>query len=142
MLSEAGNRTVTNSATLTAATNMSFSMSANTIYRVRGVIFWDTTASGDYKWDFTYPGSPTLARMERMQCIAGGTPAEVVVDVAMPAAVSHTGTGTTGGFLKFDLVFHNASNAATFAYRFAQNSATVGESATLRAGSYMEYSSV
>ena len=142
MLSGSADTTVDNSATLTVYSSTAFAMQANTKYRLRGMHWVDTTAAGDFKYDFTGPTSPTLFRMFRHDAVASGTAAEVATDVAYFAATARAGTGTTGGLIFWNAIVHNGANTATFGFRWAQNTATgaAGAGATCRAGSYMEYS--
>jgi hypothetical protein len=135
-------QSVINSTTVVNSTNLQFFMQANTNYRVRGVIFFDSTAAGNFKYDFFGPAAPTLVRAERSDCIGGGTPAERALDVVIPGSTSLTGGGTTGGFIRFEMIFQNAANAAVFSFQFAQNTATADTGAILRAGSWMEYATV
>lgn len=133
---------IINSAALANSLYMQFNMAANTNYRVKGVIFFDTTATGDFKYAFTAPAAPTLVRFERVDCVAGGTPAANALDVATPGSTALAGAGTTGGYVSFTAIFQNAANAALFAFQFAQNTATNDTGAIVRAGSYMEWSVV
>jgi hypothetical protein len=59
-----------------------------------------------------------------------------------PAAGSTTlaGSGTTGGYVGFDMIFQNGSNAANFQLQFAQGTQTNDAGAIVRAGSYIEWS--
>jgi hypothetical protein len=139
-LTKTADQAVINNATLQTDATLSFSMAASTKYRIRGVCFIDTTAAADYKYAFAGPASPTLVRFSRIDAVPGAAPAIRAIDIAMPAATSITGTGTTGGYVSFDIIFHNGANAAAFAFQWAQNTATADTGAILRAGSYMEYS--
>lgn len=121
---------------------MTFPMAASTNYRIRGVIFFDTTAAADFKYTFVGPASPVLVRHEISAVTAGGTPAGAAVGTAYPSAtgVSLTGNAATGGFIRFDFVVQNGVNdTPNFRFQFAQNSATNDTGAIVRAGSYMEY---
>lgn len=140
ILPKTSDQTIINSATLTNDTALQFYMQANTKYRIRGTVFFDTTAAGDFKYDFTAPAAPTLVRFERIDCVAGGTPAERALDVATPGSTSLAGAGTTGGYVKFDAIFQNGANADAFAFQFAQDTATNDTGAIVRAGSWVEWS--
>lgn len=129
----------TSDAALANDNTMFFSMEASKNYAIRGKIFFDTGATGDFKYGFVGPTSPTLVRCSRQTCIAGGTPAELVIDVALPGSTALTGTGTTGGYVAFEMIFKNGSNTGTFAFQWAQNTSD-GTATTVLAGSYMEVS--
>jgi hypothetical protein len=138
-LSKAATQNVTNFATLATDDTLFFAMAASAKYRIRGVVFFDTTVAGDFKYAFTAPASPTLVRGERVDCAAGATPAARVIDTATPGSTSLTsGIASNGGFVRFDIVFHNGSNAGTFGFQWAQDTKTADAGANVLAGSYME----
>lgn len=139
MLSKAADETRTGTVALAADTTLQFAMAANTNYRIRGKVFFDTTANGDFKYDLNAPASPTLVRGARVSAIAGGTPAELAVDVAAVASTSLAGAGTTGGYVSFDFIWQNGVNAGTWSFRWAQDTSDGGNT-IVRAGSYVEYS--
>jgi hypothetical protein len=114
-------------------------MATTTKYRIRAVIFYDTTAAGDFKWAMSGPSAPTLVRGSVQSCIAGGTPAFTVITTAATGSTTLAGTGTTGGLIQFDLIWHNNANNASFTFQFAQGTQTNDTGAIVRAGSYMEY---
>lgn len=117
---------------------LKFSMLVNKKYRIRGTIWFDTTAAGDFKYQFVGPASPTLVRFERIDCVAGGTPAENVPDTAYPTNKALAGAGTTGGYIRFEAIVQNGASAGTFALQWAQNTSDAGNT-TVYAGSYIEY---
>ena len=140
MISKAADQAIINSAVLTTDTSLQFTMQANLNYRLRGVVFFDTTAAGDFKYAFTAPAAPTLIRAELVDCIAGGTPAELAaIATATPGSRSLAGAGTTGGYVEFRFIFQNGANVATFGFQFAQDTQTNDTGAIVRAGSWMEW---
>lgn len=141
MLSKAADQTVTNSAVLVSDSVLQFAMAANTKYRIRARVFFDTTAAGDFKYTLAGPASPTLVRAEGMINAPAVPPAFNAVATTYPpaAGVAVVGTGTTGGWFALDMIVHNGPNAGTFAFQFAQNTATNDTGAIVRAGSYLEY---
>lgn len=138
-LSCSADQAIINSATLTTSTYMQFPMLASVNYRIRGIIFIDTTATGDAKYAFTAPGSPTLTRMLRWTCAAGATPAFAAIDTATVGSTALTSATATGVFIGFECVFQNGSTAAIFGFQFAQNTQTNDTGCIVRAGSYLEY---
>lgn len=141
MLSKSADQAVINSVTLTNDSALQFYMQVSTKYRARGVVFYDTTAAGDFQYGFTAPAAPTLCRFERTDCAPGVAPAERAVDVATPGAtdLSGGGAGTTGGYIKFEVIFQNGANAAAFAFQFSQKNASSDTGAIVRAGSWLEW---
>jgi hypothetical protein len=141
MLAKAADESTANDTTLSDDATLKFSMVANTKYRVRAVVFFDTVSAADFKYGLAGPAAPTLVRCFRVHTDAGGVPSELALDTALPATVSLTGNGSTGGYVQFEMTFHNGANAATFAFQWAQNTSN-GSNTTVRAGSWMEYQTV
>jgi len=131
----------TSDSTLADDLHLKFRMEVSTIYRVRGMIFFDTAATPDFKFSFVGPASPTLVRFSRLQCIAGGTPAEIIIDQAYPAAVTLVGTGTNGGYISFEGLIQNGVNAGNFAFQWAQNTSDAGAT-IVRGGSFLEHQKI
>lgn len=130
--------TVTNSTTFTTATGMSASLAASKKYLIRGAVLFDTTAAGDFKYQFTGPASPTLVRIAVITNLPGATSTASVVQTSFTSG-SLTGTGTTGGAVMFNgVVQTSAGNSGTLAFQFAQNTAQNDSGAIVRAGSYLE----
>ena len=129
----------TSDSALAADSLLQFSMDAPKVYHVRGVIFFDTAATPDFKYQFSSPASCTLIRFEMASCIAGGTPAESAIQTGVPGSTALVGSGTTGGFLRFDCIVQtSAGNPGTFSFDWAQNTSNASAT-TVRAGSYIEY---
>lgn len=137
-ISLASDQTVNNSVTL-ASTALTVAVAANTKYRIRGCAFLDTTAAADVKYSIVGPASPTLARISRTHAVPGVAPVAAILDSALPAAAALAGTGTTGGYVKWEMILHNGANAGSVVFQFAQNTQTNDTGAILRAGSYIEF---
>lgn len=133
----------TSNATLADDSALIFPMAANSKYTFRGTIFFDTGASGDFKWRHSGPASPTLVRLVRQWIIPGGTAfAGIAVDQAYSSAdLALTGTGTNGGVVWIEGIIQNGVNAGNFAFRWAQNTSDA-VSTIVRAGSYLEWALV
>jgi hypothetical protein len=138
-LSKAANEARQSTDTLANDATLLFPVAASTKYRVRGRVFFDTTAAADFKYGFAVPASPTLVRIVRSDTVAGGTPAEIAVDVANVTTVTLAGTGTTGGYVAFEYLLHNGTTAGTWSFQWAQGTSTAADT-TVLAGSYIEYS--
>lgn len=138
-LSKAADEARLSNTVLTNDTTLQFQMLASVNYRIRGKVFFDTTATADIKYALAAPASPTLVRGVRTHCIAGGTPAELAaVDVAAVGSTSLAGAGTTGGYISFDFLWQNGVNAGIWSFQWAQDT-TDAANTTVRAGSYIEY---
>jgi hypothetical protein len=130
---------VINSAALQNDDDLKFTMLANTAYFITLVVFYDTTATGDFKYEITAPASPGTIRGYVVSCAPSGTPAASALQGALPSAVSVTSTNATGGFLRIEYAYQNGANAGDFQFRFAQNTATNDTGAIVRAGSSLSY---
>lgn len=138
-LSKAASETRQSGTTLADDGTLVFAVAASTKYRVRGVVFFDTTAAADFKYGFAVPASPTLVRIVRVDCVSGGTPAANAVDVANVSTATLAGSGTTGGYVSFDYLLHNGTTAGNWSFQWAQGTSTAADT-TVLAGSYVEYS--
>jgi hypothetical protein len=126
-----------------ADNTLKFTMTANTKYRFRAVIFYDTGATEDFKWRHNGPASPTLVVIRRQSILPAGTTYNAIaIDAAYSAAdVVMAGTSAGAGFIEFDGIIFNGANAGDFLFEWSQN--TSGGVATIvRAGSYIYYSNV
>lgn len=143
MVSATADQTITNSATLADSTYLKFTPAANTKYRVRLRVWFDTTAAADFKYAIAGPSPPTLVRITHKGVIPAATALSgIVVDTAFASAKSMAGTGTTGGYVEIGLILQNGANATALTFQFAQNTQTNDSGAIVRAGSYLEYSAV
>jgi hypothetical protein len=133
-------QTKTGTTTLAADSALSFAMAAATKYVVRGRIFFDTTAAGDFKWRHVGPASPTLVRVKRSSIDPAATAyGNIAVDTAYSAAdITELSASTNGGFIEFEAIIHNGANAGNFEIHWAQNTSDGGNT-VVRAGSYLEY---
>ncbi len=120
---------------------LKFPMVAAGVYALRGKLFWDCSATADFKWRHTGPASPTSVRIYRYTVgPAAGALGNLLTDAAYSAAdlAVATAAGTTGGYATFEGCIVNGVNAGDFAISWAQNTSDVGAT-TLLAGSYLEY---
>lgn len=139
MVSKSANEARNTNTTLADDGALVFSMAASTKYRIRCRVWYDTAATPDFKYAIAGPASPTLVRIERRSCIAGGTPANVTgLDQAAVGSTALAGAGTVAGLVSFEAIWHNGSNAGTFSFQWAQNTSN-GSDTTVLAGSYLEY---
>lgn len=131
--------TVTNSTTFATATGMSASLAASKKYLIRGSVLFDTTAAGDFKFQFTGPASPTVVRVFCITNSPGQTTPASVGLTAFSASTTILTNSTTGGGIQFTGVVHtSAGNAGTIAFQFAQNAQSNDSGAIVRAGSFLE----
>lgn len=141
LLSAAADQVVTNNAALQSDAVLTFPMAASTNYRIRGHIFLDgSSLTAAMKYAFSGPAAPTLVRFERWDNANGGAPTGRAIDVAIPGSTTLvTATADAGEMVRFEGIVQNGVNAGTFVFQFAQSVATVAQTVTRRAGSYMEW---
>jgi hypothetical protein len=134
------NEAKTGTTTLGADDTLKFAVEANRKYRFRAVVFFDTTAAGDFKYRVTGPADPTLVRLLRYCVIPGATAlSDIAVDVAFSSSdISEAGSGTTGGCIVIEGIVHNGANAGTVAIEWAPNASDAGNT-TVLAGSSISY---
>lgn len=128
----------TSTTTMTSDSALTFSMSANTKYTFRAWIIFEANSAPDIKVWYTWPTSPTLAKIQRTHVIPWTPTAQVywVDDVNTVTTIACT--TWSYGILEFKWIVHNASNAWTFAFQWAQNTSDANVTQVL-AGSYIEY---
>jgi hypothetical protein len=121
---------------------LTFPVEASKTYLLRGAIFFSTSATPDFKFQFTGPTSPTDITVRGAYYFvtgASGTGSRTeFVDIAF--SVSHTVAGTnTGddGYVEFHMRLENGSNAGEVALQWAQFISDAASTSVL-AGSYIE----
>ena len=117
-------------------------MNMSGVYGIRGVFLFDTLAAADFKWRRAGPASPKAVHIHRRWILPGATAiAGVAVDTAFSAAdLTLTGTGLSGGYITLEGIVHVGSSSGLFSFQWAQNTATVGDTAVM-AGSWLAYTS-
>lgn len=107
-------------------------------YLIRFFLFYDGTATGDLKLQFTGPAGGTVRKI-----IHGGTfnAAGSLYAKETAFAQNHgwVSTGANNAWVEADIVLANGVNAGSVTHQFAQNTTTAGQPTTRRAGSRVEY---
>lgn len=137
-VTKASDETIANDATIGSDAALTVSLLANTKYLIRGMIFFTTGATGDFKFSFTGPASPTKVRIAH-HGIGGGAAVldGIGVDTAYGTESPIVGT-STDGWACFDALIENGANAGTFAFQWAQNTSNGTDTTVLR-GSWLEW---
>jgi hypothetical protein len=130
-------QTKTANTTLANDTDLTFSVTSGTKYRVRGTVYFDTTAAGDFKYAIAGPAA-SLIRVHKRHQAAAGVAYVTATDTAFATSTAVAGTGTAGGQVFFDVLFV-ATASGTFAFQWAQNTSDAGNT-SVNAGSYLERS--
>jgi hypothetical protein len=141
---QAADQLVTNSATLTDATNLQFTTTANTNYHIRlRALFNSGNATADIKYRVTHGGTTTRVRRARTYSVPNGTSA--TIPTVAPATAFDTTDQTllatvTGDSIVYeDIYLQVGASGGVFKIAFAQNTLTAAASVTLYEGSYIEY---
>lgn len=130
--------TIQSDNTLNTDTELVFLATASTKYAIRGRVFFDTSATADFKYRFNYTGTYTTFRGRVSHILPGTTASVPLMEVAIPTTtVSAAGTGTTGGFVEIDAILH-VTNAGSVLFQWCQDTSNASNT-TVLAGSYLEY---
>lgn len=134
------NEDKTSDNTLAADTHLQFAAAANTKYRIKMKIWFDTGATPDFKYQISGPATPTAVRIFRKHIDPTNKTTLVVAsetDYTSSTSLA-AGTGTTGGYIEVDMILHNGSTAGTVSFDWSQ--ATSNSTATtVLAGSSLTY---
>ena len=135
--------TIASDDTLATDDTLFFAMAANTKYRLRGRVFFDTTAVAGFKYRHAGPAAPDLVRVHRRDIYPGGvSDLSSVVDIAYSADDIVIGGGTgDGGYIELDGIIHNGANAGDFTFQWAQEVSDATDT-TVLAGSYLEFARI
>lgn len=140
-VTQTSDATVNNSTTYQDS-SLTFSVAANTKYHFKGAAFIDTGATADAKFQFTGPASPTVLRIVTSSINAGATAyGNIRVETAYAQSRAMAGTGTNGAYVEFEGILHNGANAGAVMFQWGAN-ALQAVGTILRAGSYLEYSTI
>lgn len=137
----------TSDAVLAADNTLQFAMTINKTYIIRGHVFFDTAATPDFKFSITGADGTSRATLGRsIPGAAAGTDAiteSTIVNAGSTtyvASTSMTGTGTTGGMVRFTIQAVAGANG-TFAFNWSQDTSNASATKVL-AGSFLEYRQV
>lgn len=145
ILVKASNDTVTNSATLTNDSELTFAVGGSSeVWRFEAMILYDSTLAGDYKCDFT-GGGQTFSCVFRYMGSDNTANAVLVSTGIRDSGVTTTtdiaAGGTSGGTtrpLLIEGIFFAFAGSATMTFRAAQNTQTGSESAITKIGSQLK----
>jgi hypothetical protein len=106
------------------------------------VIFFSTSATPDFKFQFTGPTSPTDITVRGAYYIAEGASGTGTrtefVDIAFSVSHSVAGANTgDDGYVEFHMRLENGTNAGEIALQWAQDTSDAATTSVL-AGSYIE----
>lgn len=130
--------TINNTTTLAADPDLTFSMEANKGYTIRGVIYFNTSPSNDFKWSLTLPASNVLVQTGRYWLAAGTTALDgIALDESPTGSTSILGGGYRG-IIYLDLIVYTA-NSGSCTFNFAAVAAVDSDVTQTWFGSYLEY---
>lgn len=138
---KASDETINNGAVTSEDAELKFAVEANTNYVIRGYIMFGcaTSATPDFQYYFSIPASP----VKFMGWAHGvGLDSDTLITEQFTSLADSENalvSGNTGrGWLRFEIFFMNGANAGTFAFKWAQNTATVADTKVFK-GSCLEY---
>lgn len=134
--------TRTNTVTLADDPELKFPMVAGGKYEYEFVVYFDTTAAGDFKIGLNGPASPAGVRFFRFAIAPGATAFSAVgVTTVYNGGVAITGPGTTGGFAYCRGIVFNGPTAGDLALQWAQNTLDGGNTRVLE-GSVLRWARI
>ncbi len=137
LVSKASDETRTSTTTMTADSALTFAVSANTNYRFRMSIFYDTNATPDFQYQLQGPASPTRVRYEH-HYIAPGTGSATFANNSNYAVGTSPLGGTGPGHVALEGILQNGVNAGSVSFQWAQNTSDGNPTLVLQ-GSYIEW---
>jgi hypothetical protein len=123
---------------MTSDGELQFPMLANTKYRFRIDVFFDTTAAADFKYAWTGPAF-NLVRILKEYVVPSASAfsgTSVMLDYGIGEAL--LSAGTNGGFFRATGIVHVGNASGQFAFQWAQQTSDPGNT-IVRAGSSLEY---
>lgn len=140
-VSKSTDETISSDNTLSNDSALTFSALANTKYRFRLKVWFSSDGDADFQFGLAGPTAPTLFLAQYQRGASGGSYSwDSTVRTSYPSPVTNTdgGTAAYSGWVWIEGILHNAGNAGTFAFQWAQNSSDASN-CTVLAGSYLEY---
>lgn len=128
-----------NTTTSTNDPDLQFTATANTNYNIRGCIWYNTNANGDFRIQLAGPGSPDHVRVTWYRILPTRT--VFVTSVANGYSSDVTLIDTTGGngYVEFEAVVDLGASGGTIAIAWAQGTLDAVNNTTVLRGSYIEY---
>lgn len=126
-----GDTTRNNTTTTSADPDLQFKVAANTVYDVRMIVKYRTTAAGDFKFGISGPAAPTEVSGGYNGRQSGGFE-------AYPTAEAVTQAADNAAMLHVEFTLENGANAGTVTFDWAQNTSNAGPT-TVKEGSYIQY---
>jgi len=137
-LSETRNSTTT----LADDAELLVGLDSTSLYVFRIALFFDTSATPDFRFAITGPSSPTEVVIRGHYVAVGDVNDTDFVDTTLGVSHSVTGTGgTTGGFVLIDARLETGANAGSLIVQWAQDTSDAADT-TLLSGSYIDWMQV
>lgn len=132
-----------NNATVSDDPDLAFPVYAGEAYRFRGLIWFTTTATGDFKYTLSGPASPASVIIERSVILPAATAfSGIGITTAFGGAgIAATGTASGIGRVRFEGAVTVGATAGNVAFSWAQNTSDAGPTTVFR-GSYLEWARV
>lgn len=141
-ITKTATETITSDATLSDDAVLKFPMAANTTYRFRLAVMFETTGGNDFQYQLNGPAAPTKVTVLCTHGAQGAAPATQVVDTSYGNTASGAMAGGTGvGSIRIEGIIENGANAGDLAFQWAAAVVLAQNSSVLK-GSYIEYAEV
>lgn len=127
--------------TVSADSELTFTLAANTKYTVHGKVWFTTPAAADFKYRFRTISATTIWLIHKYIAPLATAETESAIDIATPTtqiSVTSAGAVTDPGFVEFEARIEQGGSAGTFYFDWAQNTSNASNT-TVKAGSYIEY---
>lgn len=139
---KSADESVTNSAALQNDDELKWNIKANEVWRYQFIIFYTTDTTGDFKMDLALSAGTAIFtyRWQGQSTTNTNTASgdhEASVSTTTDRAFGGSGANTVLRNLVFEGNLSTSSADATVTFRFAQNTATSGQSATVKKGSML-----
>lgn len=126
-----------NSQTTLQDTELTFAVAANEVFQFEGVIFWNTNAAPDIKFQATGPtGAVGYWGLALANNVNSGTANERYLYGALGTSLAFD--VFANGIVRFWGAIHNGANAGSLTIQFAQNTSDANNT-IVYAGSYIKY---
>jgi hypothetical protein len=123
--------------------DLTFPVYPGEAYRFRGLVWYTTTAAGDFKYTLSGPASPAGVIIERSVVLPAATAySGIGITTAFGGAgLAATGTSAGIGRVRFEGAVTVGATAGAVTFQWAQNTSDAGPTTVLR-GSYLEWARV
>jgi hypothetical protein len=115
-----------------------FAAEASSNYAFRCMVFFDTAAAADFKFQLIGPSGATTRYMWEALPPGAAAYSNIGGNTAFSSSQSVLGAGTSGGYVQINGVVYSGTTAGEVALQWAQDTLTASNTSVLK-GSYLEW---